>query len=280
LDEAALRRAELADFLRARRTALKPEDVGLPGGGRRRTPGLRREELATLAGVGTTWYTWLEQGRDVRASLTVLEALAKALKLTPAERAHMLRLGRGESLPPLPADREVVSDTLRRLVDSLDFPAYLLGRRFDYLAHNRATEALFPALREVPAAERNQIWLVFTHPAWRTLYTSWEEQARRLLARFRAAYADQVGDPAFEALVDRLGEASPEFRDWWPRHEVLGSGEGRKTILHPTAGVLEFEHAVFLHAENSDQRLVLYSPVAGSATCTRMRALLEQVPTG
>jgi transcriptional regulator with XRE-family HTH domain len=277
-DEAALRRAELADFLRARRTALKPEDVGLPGGGRRRTPGLRREELAALAGVGTTWYTWLEQGRDVRASLGVLDALAKALRLTPAERAHLIRLGRGETPAPLPAEREVVSDTLRRLVDSFDFPAYLLGRRYDHLAYNRATEALFPALRDVPPAERNQLWLVFTHPAWRTLYTSWEEQARRLLARFRAGYSDQIGDPAFEELVERLMNASPEFREWWPRHEVVGPGEGRKRILHPTAGWLEFEHAVFRHAENSDQLLVMYSPVPGSATGARLRELVSRMP--
>src|SRR5262249_57655046 len=129
IDDGALRREELAGFLRARREGLKPDDVGLAGGGRRRTPGLRREELAALAGVGTTWYTWLEQGRDVQASLAVLESLARALRLTPAERAHMIQLGRGEPAPPLPLHKETVSPSLRRLIPRLHpHPALLLRR--------------------------------------------------------------------------------------------------------------------------------------------------------
>jgi transcriptional regulator with XRE-family HTH domain len=284
-----LRREELAGFLRARREGLKPDEVGLPGGGRRRTPGLRREELAALAGVGTTWYTWLEQGRDVQASLAVLEALSQALRLTPAERAHLIRLGRGEPAPPLPPQKETVSPALRRLIDSLEpKPAYLLGRRFDFLAHNRAAAALFPALEDVPAAKRNQVYLVFMHPLWRVMYPDWDLAARRLLARFRVAYAEHAGDPAFESLVHKLNADSPEFREWWPRHEVLSSGEGRKDLEHPVAGHLEFEHAVFLHAEKTEQRLVLYSPRASTDTAEKLAALLaergaqalEQEPAG
>jgi transcriptional regulator with XRE-family HTH domain len=289
IEDVALRRSELAGFLRARREALRPEDVGLPGGGRRRTPGLRREELATLAGVGTTWYTWLEQGRDVQASLAVLEALAQALRLTPAERGHLIRLGRGEPAPPLPPQKETVSPALRRLIDSLNpTPAYLLGRRFDFLAYNRAAAVLFPAIESAPPAQRNHLWLVFMHPAWRELYPDWEPNARRLVGRFRAAYAERVGDPAFESLLEQLLAGSPEFRDWWPRHEVVASGEGRKEIEHPIAGHLEFEHAVFLHAEKTEQRLVLYSPREGTDTAERLEALLaergakalEQQPAG
>ena len=138
------RREELADFLRTKRSSLQPEDVGLPDGSRRRTPGLRREEVALLAGVGTTWYTWLEQGRDVRASLDVLEALARALRLTPAERSHLILLGRGEHAKPCKAPAEEVSPNLRRLVENIGpGPAYLLGRRWDYLAWNRPFEAVF-----------------------------------------------------------------------------------------------------------------------------------------
>ena len=271
IEDSAPRRAELAGFLRARREGLRPDDVGLPGGGRRRTPGLRREELAALADVGTTWYTWLEQGRDVQASLAVLEALAQALRLTPAERAHLIRLGRGEPAPPLPARAETVSPALRRVDRQPRSEARVpLGRRYDFLAYNRAAAALFGELERVPPAKRNQLWLVFMHPAWRALYPDWELSARRLLARFRASYAEQVGDPAFEALVQKLLAASPEFREWWPRHEVLGSGEGRKELDHPIAGRLEFEHAVFLHAENTEQRLVLYSPRAGTETAEKL----------
>src|SRR5712691_4962288 len=135
----ASRRSELADFLRKRREALKPDEVGLPNGGRRRTPGLRREEVAQLAGVGTTWYTWLEQGRDVRASLDVLESISKALRLTPAERRHLILLGRGEQAPQLCAPAEKVSPPVKRLIQNLGTnPAYLLGRRMDILAWNPA----------------------------------------------------------------------------------------------------------------------------------------------
>src|SRR6059058_1643910 len=138
------RREELADFLRRRRANIRPADVGLPAGGRRRTPGLRREEVAQLAGVGATWYTWLEQGRDVRASFEVLEAISRALRLTPAERTHLIRLGRGEEAPPGKPPAERVSPTLRRLIENLGpSPAFVLGRRWDYLAWNRAACAVF-----------------------------------------------------------------------------------------------------------------------------------------
>ena len=155
------RRDELADFLRKRRAHLKPEEVGLPSGGRRRTPGLRREEVAHLAGVGTTWYTWLEQGREVRASLDVLEAISRALRLTPAERTHLVLLGRGEVPPPCKSD-ERVSPTVKRLIENLGpNPAYVIGRRWDYLAWNRAACALLgdfdaPVVIDRPRASHNR----------------------------------------------------------------------------------------------------------------------------
>jgi transcriptional regulator with XRE-family HTH domain len=271
------RRAELADFLKARRAALQPSDVGLTGGGRRRTPGLRREEVATLAGVGTTWYTWLEQGRDVRASLDVFEALSRALRLTPAERSHLITLGRGEEAPPPPPQPEYVSPTLRRLIQNLGpSPAYLLGRRWDLLAWNDAYVAVFGDPMEFPPGRRNQVWMVFMDPGRRKLLTDWRQGARRLLARFRADYAQHVGDPSFDKLVEALNEACPEFREWWPQHEVLASGEGRKTMMHPTVGKLLFEHAGFQHAENPEQRLLLYSPLPEEDTPAKLERLLRQ----
>ncbi|HEX4189223.1 MAG TPA: helix-turn-helix transcriptional regulator, partial [Solirubrobacteraceae bacterium] len=200
-----LRREALADFLRTRRAALQPEDVGLRGGGRRRTPGLRREEVAQLAGVGATWYTWLEQGRDVRASLDVLEALSRALRLNQAERNHLILLGRGESAPPCRNPAERVSPTLRRLIENLGpNPAFILGRRWDYLAWNDAGVALLGDLGAIPRAARNHAWLTFTDPARREMFTDWERSSRVLVAKFRADSARHIGDPEFESLIEAL----------------------------------------------------------------------------
>src|SRR5690349_6886349 len=189
------RRVELADFLRKRRESITPDEVGLPDGGRRRTPGLRREEVALLAGVGTTWYTWLEQGRDVRASLDVLEALARALRLTPAERTHLMLLGRGEEPPPCKSPAERVSPGLRRMIESLQYsPAYLLGRRWDYLSWNGAACAVFGEFDALPRAARNHLWMMFTDPARRELIPNWERSSRFAVAKFRADSARYIGD--------------------------------------------------------------------------------------
>jgi transcriptional regulator with XRE-family HTH domain len=269
------RRAELADFLKRRRAAIKPEDVGLRNGSRRRTPGLRREEVAQLAGVGTTWYTWLEQGRDVRASLDVLEALARALRLTAAERIHLILLGRGEEAPPLPGPAEKVSPTVRRLIDGLHpNPAFLLGRRWDYLAWNRATTVLFGDFSELPRGERNHVWQMFLDPVRREMLTDWEHGSRLCTAKLRADHARHLGDPAFEQLIESLRNASPEFCKAWRRHEVASSGEGRKVLLHPVAGRLVFEHAIFNPVDSAEQRLVLYTPVQGEDTAEKLADLL------
>ena len=271
------RREELADFLRTKRSSLQPEDVGLPDGGRRRTPGLRREEVALLAGVGTTWYTWLEQGRDVRASLDVLEALARALRLTPAERSHLILLGRGEHAKPCKAPAEEVSPTVRRLVENIGpGPAYLLGRRWDYVAWNRSFEVVFSWEPGAEPLSRNHVWLWFMDPSRRTLCSGdWATSARLLVAKFRADSAKNIGDPAFEELISALNSSSPEFRKLWKRHEVAGSGEGRKELTHPTAGELVFDHAVFQYGEAGEQRLILYSPTCEHETREKLAQLLE-----
>jgi transcriptional regulator with XRE-family HTH domain len=271
----ARRRDELADFLRQRRASLQPDDVGLPGGGRRRTPGLRREEVAQLAGVGTTWYTWLEQGREVRASFEVLEAIAGALRLTPAERNHLILLGRGEQAPALPPPAERVAPSVRRLIANLGGnPAFILGRRWDYLAWNRAASVVFGDFGELPKAERNHVWQMFADPARRDLSCDWKHATRLMVARFRADSAHHVGDPAFEELISALQRSSPEFCKLWKRHEVAQPGVGRKELNHPTAGRLVFEHAVFNPAETPEQRLALYSPLPEDDTPAKLAALL------
>ncbi len=270
------RRAELADFLRRRRASIQPEEVGFQNGGRRRTPGLRREEVAQLAGVGTTWYTWLEQGRDVRASLDVLEAISKALKLTPAERTHLVLLGRGEEPPPCKPQTERVSGTLRRLIENLGpNPAYVLGRRWDYLGWNRAACAVFGDFGTLPRASRNHVWQHFMDPARRELFPDWEKSSRLLVAKFRADSARHLGDPDFERLIHALRQSSPEFCKAWKRHEVARSGEGRKEIRHPVVGTMMFEHAVFHPGEAPEQRVILYSPLPDDDTTAKLERLME-----
>jgi transcriptional regulator with XRE-family HTH domain len=269
------RREELADFLRNRREAIRPEDVGLPPGGRRRTPGLRREEVAQLAGVGTTWYTWLEQGRDVRASASVLEAISGALELTPAEHAHVMLLGRGEEVTPGRAPKETIDPTIKRMVEAMsDGPACVTGRRFDFLAWNDAHVAVVGDPAELPEGRRNLLWRIFMDPAMRKQLPDWQQGARRLVARFRAEAARHVGDPDFEDLISALQEGSPEFRKWWDLHEVATSGVGRKVIHHPKVGKLVFEHAVFRPQEAPEQRLVLYSATAQEKTPEKLAKLL------
>lgn len=268
------RREELADFLRKRRALLKPEDVGLPAGGRRRTPGLRREEVAHLAGVGTTWYTWLEQGRDVRASLDVLEALSRALRLTPAERTHLVLLGRGEAPPPCKSD-ERVHPTVRRLIENLGpNPAFVIGRRWDYLAWNSAACVILGDLDEVPRAARNHLWMHFMDPVRREMFPDWGRSSRILTAKFRADSARHIGDPSFEELVDTLRNSSAEFCKLWRKHEVAHVGSGRKTIHHPVVGTMLFEHAVFHPQETPEQRMILYSPFQDEDTPAKLARLL------
>jgi len=272
------RREELADFLRTKRASLQPEDVGLPDGGRRRTPGLRREEVAMLAGVGATWYTWLEQGRDVRASLEVLEALSRALRLSAAERSHVILLGRGEQAGPCKAPAEEVSPTLRRLVENTGpGPVYLLGRRWDYLAWNSAFEHVFNWEPGPDPLSRNHIWVWFMDPSRRSLCsTDWATSARLLVAKIRADSARNIGDPAFEELISALESSSPEFRKLWKRHEVAGSGTGRKDLNHPVVGPLVFDHAVFNHGDLGEQRLVVYSPSCEQDTPSKLAQLVAQ----
>jgi hypothetical protein len=209
----------------------------------------------------------------------VLEAVSRALRLTPAERTHLVLLGRGEELPPCKAPAERVSPTLRRLIDNLDpNPAYVLGRRWDYLAWNRASELVLWWKPDQHPLSRNHVWRMFMDPVKPELMPDWEKSARLMVARFRADCARNIGDPAFDQLIEALRSSSAEFRKLWKRHEVAGTAEGRKTIEHPIVGTLQFEHAVFLHAEHTHQRLVLYTPVPDGETTARLERLMAADP--
>lgn len=237
------RQREFGDFLRSRRERLTPASVGLPNGFRRRTPGLRREEVALLAGVGTTWYTWLEQGRDVRPSAEVLNALAEALRLDPAERQHLFILADRPSPAALMTGPEHVPEALIRMLNSMtDQPAYVLGRRWDVLAWNEAAVAVFGDFGRLEGDARNIIYMMFANESHRQLLADWDDLAPLSLAMFRADSARYAGDPDFERLIALLMAVSPEFRTWWPRHDVMHQPSTVKRIQHPSAGQLVFEY--------------------------------------
>jgi len=256
------RRHALADFLRQRRQSLSPADVGLPPGIRRRTPGLRREEVAQLANVGTSWYIWLEQARDVHPSAQVLESLATALRLTPNERRHLFLLA-GQPLPPPGSpSEECVSPALRQMLDDLDpAPACVLGRRWDFLAWNKAADAVFGIPKASSPYARNLLWQYFTDSARRER-PHWEPIARATLAEFRTVCARYPDDPWFEELITDLKQVSPEFRQWWPHHDARRVLDGHKAIEHPELGQLQFEHINLQVLSDPDIRVMAYLPDA------------------
>jgi hypothetical protein len=277
-DRLADRRAELAAFLHARRADLRPEDVGLPlATGRRRIPGLRREEVAQISGVGVTWYTWLEQGRAITTSDHVIDALAHAFRLDSAAHRHLRRLA---DLPVAEPDQSPVGSSPvfdRLLATLLPAPAYLIGPRFDYLAWNQAYTAVYRDLEEVPEERRNLIWLMFTDPLLRQLLDDWETRAKTLLAQFRAVAGQHAGDARFAELVEALTDASEEFRQWWPRYMVGRFPGGAHVIHHPMAGTIRTDlHQLHLGAHPSIA-LVTQIPMR-EVDRTKLEALLETPP--
>ncbi len=251
-------RHELAAFLRARREAVTPEQVGLPETGRRRTPGLRREEVAALAGVGVTWYTWLEQGRDIGVSSPVLERIARVLRLDGTQRRHLFLLA--QNRPPVEPGRTwcTVPPLVRRLMEDWpDHPAYVLNLRWDVLAWNRAAEALF-GFGGWPAEERNLLWLLFTAESLRSCFVDWADQGPRMLASFRRDFVRAASDPGITGLVDTLGRVSPEFQRWWPCQDVTAPCAGVRR-LRAGNGVRAYQHSTLIVDEDRHLRLVVYA---------------------
>ena len=278
LDTIDSRRRAFAAFLRSRRERLTPEDVGLAPGIRRRTPGLRREEVALLAGVGSTWYTWLEQGRDVNPSIEVLSALAKALKLDPAERQHLFLL----SDRPAPESRrsgpETVPEPILRMLESMaGQPAYVLGRRWDILAWNRAAVAVFGDYSRLEGDERNSMHMIFADPDHRQKIVDWEMLAPASLAMFWADSVRYAGDPDFERLIAILSAKSAEFRAWWPKHEVLRPLGGLKRINHPKAKRMVFEYTSLAIADQADMKVVVYTPLKEEQTVRKLDRLIKAI---
>jgi transcriptional regulator with XRE-family HTH domain len=263
------RRAELAAFLRQRRGQVSPERFGIEPNGRRRTPGLRREEVAQLAGVGLSWYTWLEQGRDIKPSAQVLDALAGVLDLDAGERAHLFHLARVELPLPDTGPSEDAPTELRALVDALvPHPAYLLSARTDVLAWNAAAAGLLGLPAPGPDGPPNLLWWLFTSTERHG--KQWDDTARATLARFRAEHARRIGDPGFARLIDALEQESERFRKLWAAHEVGTGHLGTKVIDHPELGLLRLYHLQSIPAEYPDLRLTQFAP-ADEATRETLR---------
>ena len=277
-DPDAARRAELATFVRARRASLKPTDVGLcPSPTRRNTPGLRREEVAQVCGVGITWYTWLEQGRPIATSAPPIDALARGLRLDSDTHAHLRCLARlpvpePDHLPDEPGGE------LRHLLDVLlPAPACVFDPRFDLVAWNETFAAIWHP-ETLPPGRCNVIWMAFCEPARRAMWVNWEERSRALLAEFRVGYGQHAGDEQFAELIADLEAHSSEFRSWWTTYEVRQSITGHLRARVPGTGVVNLEVVELRVCSHPSLRLSVHAP-ARPSDHKKLDALGGSVPS-
>lgn len=268
----------LGDFLRARREALKPRDVGLPELGRRRVPGLRREEVAMLANVSSDYYTRLEQGRETSPSPQIIDAIAAALHLDEEAHDHLRRLTREpHERRNVPAGHERISPQLLQLIDSWsDTPAFILGPALDVLAHNALAAALHSGFQRFDNLAR----MVFLDPAGRAFYQDWDKTANSCVAELRAAYGYGRDSARIIAVVDTLCAESREFAERWARHEVKGKTEHAKRLAHPEAGSLEIQFSAFTVNSAPHQQLVVYQAEPASATAAAFAELRSRAASG
>lgn len=244
-----------------------------------RTSGLRREEVAISAGVSVTWYTWLEQGRDINPSKQVLDAVAAALQLSPAERDYVLALG-GHAPDPAAADGPTPLH-IQRFLDALaGYPAFAIGPAWAIAAWNSAYEALYPHIAATELTDRNLLWLVFMDPAIRELLPDWETDSRRFLAEFRAEAGSRVGESAYTRLIERLRESSEHFRAEWQASTVERFASRERRFFHGTVGELLLEHHQVTPADAPEIQIVAYLPVPGSGAQEKLRRLVDRGETG
>lgn len=270
-------RDELAEFLKSRRRQIAPEAVGLVSTGHRRTAGLRREEVSYLSGVSLTWYTWLEQGRNIKPSRQVVDALARTLHLSQAEHAYLRRLTGHLSEPASGSSADSCPPHVQRFLDALGpSPAYATTPYWAIVGWNRAYEAFYPNVATTPPAERNLLWLVFTDPYVRSFLVDWKTDSRRFLTQFRAEAGTAVHEPQFAAVVERLRQASEHFRLGWASHDVDQFASRERRFEHPVAGTLLLEHHRLAVSDCPDLHLVAYTAAPGSTTQPKLEALVSQ----
>jgi hypothetical protein len=267
---------ELAHFLQTRRARISPEQAGLSNGGRRRTPGLRRGEVALLSGISVDWYTWLEQARNIQVSAQVLESIVRALQLDSNERKHLFLL----ALQQLPADltpvESVISPMLQTFLDLQGTsPAFVTDQRLNVVAWNKVASMIYGNYEAMTTRERNSVWRMFTSPYVRQLLQeTWETHARHKLAQFRANYGKFAGDPWWMEIIDELNRASEEFRAWWPQHDVLNGPEGMKINYHPTAGLIVFNQISFLVSDAPQLTVTINIPSNDDVMISKLSKLL------
>jgi len=255
---------QLGEFLRHRREQLDPRKCGVGSVSRRRTPGLRREEVAELSGISVDWYVRLEQGRNSLPSRATVDALSKALRLSSVDRAHLLSLALRRQRRVFA--KEMVPPNLVGIVEGLKTAAYVIGARFDILCWNRKAVRLFRDYSRIPEAQRNTLYQMFTAPEMKERYPDWEREARGLLESFRAAFDFWSESPEFAGLVEALDSLSPEFRRWWKEHGIRLQPSGDKVMRRPGLGLIRMSYATFQCNDNPDLRLVVYGepvPVRG-----------------
>ncbi|WP_141779634.1 helix-turn-helix transcriptional regulator [Nocardioides albertanoniae] len=262
-------RTEIGAFLRSRRERLTPQRVGLPGGGRRRTPGLRREEVAMLAQVGVTWYTWLEQGRDINPSPEVLDAIAGALQLDHDERNHLWRLVTGHSPAPAGATSGcavVTPGHLALLSQVMPFPACVQNARYDILASNAAYRFMITDLDDGPVENRNCLVRAFLDPDWAKAYRDYPAVTARMVARLRAGMAAHLDDPSWTRFVERMQSESPHFAELWQRGEIASDGSSTTDFDLPRFGKVSFEFTRLWLDTAATLHLSVLRPVSGTDT--------------
>ncbi len=267
---------ELGDFLKTRRAKILPSQVGLTPASRRRTPGLRREEVAQLAGIGLTWYTWLEQGRAIQVSSQVIDSLSRVLLLDKRERNYLFQLAN----LPLPADilgiPQKVGPILWHVLDSLVYsPALVIDQRWNVIAWNKAADVILGEFNQMNERERNIVWAMFTDIKYKELYVDWDMHAKGLLGRFRSTCGQYIEDSWFVQFVEDLKMQSEDFNLWWPLHEIQENNEVCKQLDHPDVGRLDFEVCKFEVSNHSGLTLIVHTPSPSSDTTRKMKVLLK-----
>ena len=274
MDSVNTRRKALAEFLNVVRQRCAPEDFGFARGARRRTTGLRREEVAQLIGISPTWYTWIEQAREVNVSAATLDRLAATLHLTRSERAYLFAMadrrdphGESAELAEL-AERGDAPPLLLELLADIRVPAYLMGRYWDILGCNDAAAELFTGWLDVPRrageARANMLRFVFLDTQARRLLLDWEERACRITAEFRADSRGRLDEPELLRLIAELSTTSADFARFWKRHDVLDRQGGTRGFLHPRQGLIHYRQTTLFTSEHEDVKLVLLKPVAAN----------------